>query len=204
MITNDEQFYTYMINKGIPCTYIPKPPKDVKFGNDLIIIFTNKYHALSVCGNRFNDEKKADFIDEASELLDWFNCGNKVIMISNINKFGTPYMADNFELLQREYNKHDIIKQVVHTKYIGELINPHRIQLRYKGVEPIKFDIVRTDNIVDPKHYWTNAYGDLCRQQQHYMNVLNASHDTETRRKLRYIPEYTLYSQLYKKLKHML
>lgn len=204
MITNDEQFYTYMINKGVPCTYIPKPPKGVKFGNELIIIFTNKYHALSVCGNRFNEKKELEFEQEASELLEWLNCGNKVIMISNINKFGTPYMADNFELLQHEYNKHDIIKQVVHTKDLGELINPHRIQLRYKGVEPIKFDIVRTNNIADPKHYWINAYGDLCRQQFHYINVLNASHDTETRRKLRYIPEYTLYSQLYKKIKHML
>lgn len=202
MITNNADFYNYMANKGVPCTYIPKPPTNIKFGNELIIIFTNTYHALSVCGNRFNDEKQEEFIKEASELLNWFNCGNKVIMISNINKFGTPYMRDNFELLQREYNKHDIIKQVVHTKDIGELINPHRIQLRYKGVEPIKFDIVRTDAIKDPKYTWLvggNVFKPK-KQQVHYINVINASHDTETRRKLRYVPEYTLYSQLYKKL----
>lgn len=196
MITNNIDFYNYMMNKGVQCTYIPKPT-NVKFGNELIIVFTNNYHALSVCGNRFNNEKQYDFEQEASELLDWFDCGNKVIMISNINKFGTPYMRYNFELLQQRYNAIDIVKQVVHTKDIGELINPHRIQLRYKGIEPIKFDIVATDNIIDPVYTWGLG---LKRQQYHYINVINASHDTNTRRKLRYIPEYTLYSQLYKKL----
>lgn len=200
MITNNIDFYNYMMNKGVQCTYIPKPP-NVKFGNELIIVFTNNYHALSVCGNRFNDEKQVDFIKEVSELLDWFDCGNKVIMISNINKFGTPYMRDNFKLLQQRYDAIDIVKQVVHTKDIGELINPHRIQLRYKGIEPIKFDIVATDNIIDPVYKWGLG---LKRQQYHYINVLNTSRDTDTRRKLRYIPEYTVYSQLYKHLQHML
>lgn len=194
MITNNIDFYNYMMNKGVQCTYIPKPP-NVKFGNELIIVFTNKYHALSVCGNRFNNEKKTNFIKEVVELLNWFDCGNKVIMISNINKFGTPYMRDNFELLQQRYDKHSIVKQVIHTKDIGSLINPHKIQLRYKGIEPIEFDFVATDSIKDPKY----VYGDK-QIQVHYMNVLNASNDTEERRKMRYIPEYTLFSQLCKKL----
>lgn len=205
MITNNVDFYNYMTNKGVPCTYIPKPT-NVKFGNELIIIFTNNYHALSVCGNRFNDEKKHDFEHEANELLNWFDCGNKVIMISNVNKFGTPYMQDNFKLLQQRYNKQGIIKDVVHTKDLGALINPHRIQLRYKGIEPIKFDIVDCGNITDPKYTWLvndNVFRPK-KQQVHYINVINASHDTETRRKLRYIPEYTLYSQLYKHLNNML
>lgn len=200
MITNNTDFYNYMTNKGVPCTYIPNPT-NIKFGDELIVVFTNNYHALSVCGNRFNDEKRVDFIKEVSELLDWFDCGNKVIMISNINKFGTPYMRDNFKLLQQRYDAIDIVKQVVHTKDIGELTNPHRIQLRYKGIEPIEFDIVDCGNIKDPKYVWWNSNVQYKSQQIHYMNVINASHDTITRRKLRYIPEYTLFSQLYKKLK---
>lgn len=200
MITNNIDFYNYMMNKGVQSTYIPNPT-NIKFGNELIVVFTNNYHALSVCGNRFNEEKELEFKQEASELLDWFDCGNKVIMISNINKFGTPYMRDNFKLLQQRYDAIDIVKQVVHTKDIGELINPHRIQLRYKGIEPIKFDIVATNNIIDPVYTWGLG---LKRQQYHYMNVINSSHDTNTRRKLRYIPEYTLYSQLYKHLQPML
>lgn len=168
---------------------------NIKFDDALIVVFTNNYHALSVCGNRFNSEKEEEFKREASELLDWFAVGDHVIMISNINKFGTPYMRDNFELLQQRYDKHSIVKQVIHTKDIGSLINPHKIQLRYKGIEPIEFDFVATDSIKDPKY----VYGDK-QIQVHYMNVLNASNDTEERRKMRYIPEYTLFSQLCKKL----
>lgn len=194
VITNNTDFYTYCCNKGVICTYIPKPT-NIKFDDALIVVFTNEYHALSVCGNRFNSEKEEEFKREASELLDWFDVGDHVIMISNINKFGTPYMAEHFELLQQRYDKHGIVKQVIHTKDIGSLINPHKIQLRYKGIEPIEFDFVATDNIKDPKH----VYGDK-QIQVHYMNVLNASDDTEERRKLRYIPEYTLFSQLCKKL----
>lgn len=200
MITNNVDFYTYMKNKGVWCTYFKTPPR-TKAGNELIVVFTNNCHALSICGNRFNNEKKEDFESEATELLDWLDCGNRVIIISNVIKFGTPYMADNFEALQQRYDKHNIVKTVINTKDIGELLVPHRLQLRYKNVEPIDFDIVATDNIEDPKHYWydTNA-GYVKTQQVHYFNVLNQSKDTLTRRKLRYVPEYALFSQLYKKL----
>lgn len=195
VICNNIDFYTYCCNKGASCTFIPKPI-NIKFDDALIIIFTNDYHALSVCGNRFNSEKEEEFKREASELLNWFDVSDHVLMISNINKFGTPYMTEKFELLQQRYDKHGIVKQVIHTKDIGSLINPHKIQLRYKGIEPIEFDFVATDNIKNPKY----VYGDK-QIQVHYMNVLNLSRDTITRRKLRYIPEYTLFSQLYKKLK---
>ena len=200
IVTNNVDFYNYLSNKGIQCTYFSKAPT-TNWSNALCIIFTNKYHSLGVCGNRFNDEKTADFITEASELLDWFDVSDQVIMISNVNKFGTPYMRDNFELLQQRYDKHGIIKQVIHTKNIGELINPHRIQLRYKGIKPIEFDIIDKPNIKEYKYLWWTCGRGYKKQQVHYINVLNATSDTETRRKLRYIPEYTLYSQLYKKLK---
>lgn len=194
VITNNTDFYTYCCNKGVVCTYIPKPA-NIKFDYAIAVVFTNNYHALSVCGNRFNSKKEEEFKHEASELLNWFDVSDHVIMISNINKLGTPYMAKNFKLLQQRYDEHGIVKQVIHTKDIGSLINPHKIQLRYKGIEPIEFDFVATNNIKDPKY----VYGDK-QIQVHYMNVLNASDDTEERRKMRYIPEYTLFSQLCKKL----
>lgn len=201
IITNNEDFYQYLATRGIVCVYTPKPI-DFSFEDDLIIVFTNKYHALSVCGNRFQDNNKDEFVREASELMDWFDCGNNVIMISNIIKLGTSYMRDNFKLLQQRYDKLGITKQVIHTKDIGSLLVPHNMQLRYKGIKPIDFDIVATDNIKDPKYTWFD-HGNVFRpkrQQTHYINVINAAHDTETRRKLRYIPEYALFSQLYKKL----
>lgn len=189
MITNNEDFYQYMTNRGVPCTYL----KEAINSDDLAVIFTNKCHALSVCGNRFQDDQA--FEKEASGLLDWFERCNKVIMISNVIKLGTPYMAKHFETLQQRYNQLNIKKHVIHTKDIGSLIVPHKVQIRYKNVRPIDFDFVATDNIKDPQYYYGNK-----RQQVHYLNVINASKDTETRRKLRYLPEYSLFSQLYKKL----
>ena len=199
MITNNEDFYQYMTNRGVPCTHLVNAP-EVHI-DDLAVLFTSDCHALSACGNRFQDNKKEDFEREADHLLSWLECCNKVIMISNVIKLGTPYMAKHFETLQQRYDKLDIKKQVIHTKDIGSLLVPHRVQIRYKNVRPIDFDFVATDNIKDPKYTWlAHDYSRFKTQQMHYLNVLNASQDTEERRKLRYLPEYSLFSQLYKKL----
>lgn len=197
LVTNNVDFYTYLQNKGVQCIYLTKP---TKLDGSLFVVFTNNCHALSICGNRFNNEKKEDFESEATKLLDWLDCGNRVIIISNVIKFGTPYMADNFEALQQRYDKHNIVKQVIHERDLGNIISPARVQIRYKNVKPIEFDFVATDNIEDPCHYWYDANaGYMKKQQIHYLNVLNVSDNTETRRKLRYLPRYTIFSQLYKK-----
>lgn len=198
MITNNEDFAAYLTNKGIPCTYLANAP-EINI-DDLAVLFTNDCHALSTCGNRFQDSKKEDFVREADHLLNWLECCNKVIMISNVIKLGTPYMAEHFETLQQRYDKLNIKKQVIHTRDIGSLLVPHRVQLRYKNVRPIDFDIVATDNIEDPQYIWVDKHGNVKQQQVHYFNCINASDDTEERRKQRYIPEYSLFSQLYKKL----
>ncbi len=197
MITNNEDFAAYLTNKGIPCTYLVNAP-EVNI-DDLAVLFTNDCHALSTCGNRFQDSKKEDFKREADHLLNWLERCNKVVMISNVIKLGTPYMAKNFETLQRRYDQLNIKKQVIHTKDIGSLLVPHRVQLRYKNVRPIDFDIVDT-HMRDFNYVWESQSGKMKRQQLHYINVINASDDTEERRKQRYIPEYSLFSQLYKKL----
>lgn len=200
IITNNEDFYQYMTNRGVVCMYGPRPNRAYK--DALCVIFTDKYHSLAVCGNAHQNKYEDDYQREASELLDWFECTDKIICISNIIKFNSPYMQ-RFEDLWARCSKLNILTQNVHTKDLGELINPHRIQIRYKGLNPIKFDIVGTDNIVDPKYHWY-AWKDnvLKQQQQHYLNVLNATHDRDTRRKLRYLPEYAVYSQLFKKVVH--
>ena len=197
MITNNVDFYNYMTNRGVWCNYFKHPPK-VTAGDELVIVFPT-CHNMTVCGNRFNKEKELDYIDECHEMIDWLECGSRVICITPIIKFDSEYMervaTKEYERLQR-INYH---KQIIHTKDIGELLLPHRLQIRYKGVKPINFDIVNA-NMCDPKYSWINGDGYLKHQQWHYLNVINASRDTETRRKLRYVPEYTLYSQLYKKL----
>lgn len=199
IFTNNADFHAYLTNIGVPCTYLVYPP-DYYIEDDLVIVFPTT-HNCTTCGNRFNKEKEIDYRRECDAIIDWLQCGEHVIVVTPVIKFDSPYMKrvapEQYKRLQG-VNYH---KQVIHTKDIGELLVPHKLQLRYVGMEPINFDIVDCGNILDPKYGWlAHDYSCFKSQQTHYINVLNASRDTLTRRKLRYIPEFALFSQLYKKL----
>lgn len=198
MITNNLDLYNYMRDKGEWTTLMLNPSN--KWDTDeLVIAFPDTFN-MSVCGNRFNVEKIDDYKKECEKVLDWFEASERVIVITNVCKLGTHYMKLHAPELYKRMKSLGAVKQVIHTKNIGELINPHRLQIWYKGIEPIKFDEVKSDNIIDSVYRWTNGYGERKKQQTHYINVINASHDKYERRKLRYVPEYTLFSQLFKKL----
>lgn len=198
MITNSLDLYNYMRDKGEWTTLMLNPSN--KWDTDeLVIAFPDTFN-MSVCGNRFNVEKIDDYKKECEKVLEWFEASERVIVITNVCKFGTPYMKLHTPELYKRLKGLGAVKQVIHTKNIGELINPHRLQIWYKGVEPIKFDKVKSDNIIDSVYRWTTKYGECKKQQTHYINVINASNDKYERRKLRYVPEYTLFSQLFKKL----
>lgn len=198
MITNNLDLYNYMRDKGEWATLMLNQ-SDKWDTDELVIAFPDTFN-MSVCGNRFNVEKIDDYKKECEKVLEWFEASERVIVITNVCKFGTPYMKLHAPELYKRLKGLGAVKQVIHTKNIGELINPHRLQIWYKGVEPIKFDEVKSDNIIDSVYRWTTKYGECKKQQTHYINVINTSHDTYERRKLRYIPEYTLFSQLFKKL----
>lgn len=198
MITNNLDLYNYMRDKGEWTTLLFNPSN--KWDTDEIVIAFPDTFNMSVCGNRFNVEKIDDYKKECEKVLEWFEASERVIVITNVCKFGTPYMKLHAPELYKRLKGLRAVKQVINTKNIGELINPHRLQIWYKGIEPIKFDEVKSDNIIDSVYRWTNGYGERKKQQTHYINVINASHDKYERRKLRYVPEYTLFSQLFKKL----
>lgn len=165
------------------------------YSNDDIVVVFPKTHNMTTCGNRFNKQKENDYRRECDEMIDWLECGDHVICITPVIKFGSEYM---YRVATEQYKRLKYVtyhKQVIHTRDIGELLVPHKLQIRYVGIEPIDWDIVAVDNIKDPMYVYGNK-----RQQIHYINVLNSSNDKLTRRKLRYIPEYALFSQLYKKL----
>lgn len=198
VITNNADFHAYLTNRGVPCTYLVSPP-DYYIEDSLVIVFPTT-HNMTVCGNRFNKEKEIDYRRECDAMIDWLECGEHVICITPIIKFGSEYMYRVAPNQYKRLKKMNYHKRVIHTKNLGELLVPHKMQIRYVGVKPIEFDIVDCGNIKDPKYVWLDINGNYKSEQMHYMNVLNASRDTITRRKLRYVPEYTLFSQLYKKL----
>lgn len=193
IITNNEDFYQYLTNRGVVCMYAPKP--NIKYPEGVIVVAFPETHNMTTCGNRFNKEKENDYRHECDMMINWLECADRVICVTPVIKFDSEYM---YRVATKQYKRLQYVsyhKQVIHTKQIGELLVPHKLQIRYVGIEPIEWDIVATDNIEDPMYVYGNK-----RQQIHYINVLNASNNAETRRKLRYIPEYTLFSQLYKKL----
>lgn len=193
IVTNNEDFYQYLQNRGVVCLYTPKP--SIKYPDGVLVVVFPETHNMTTCGNRFNKQKENDYRRECDEMIDWLECGDQVICITPVIKFGSEYM---YRVATEQYKRLQHItyhKQVIHTRDIGELLVPHKLQIRYIGIEPIEWDIVATDNIKDPMYVYGNK-----RQQMHYINVLNSSNDKLTRRKLRYIPEYALFSQLYKKL----
>lgn len=197
MITNNLDLYNYMRDKGILCTLMLTPINGWNT-NEVVIAFPTTFN-MSVCGNRFNKEKLHDYKKECEKVLQWLESSERVIVITNVCKFGTPYMKLHAPELYKRLKDLGCVKQVIHTKNIGELINPHRLQIWYKGIEPIKFDEVKTHSY-DPKYIWVNEQGEIKQMQQHYLNVISKSHDKYERRKLRYLPEFTLFSQLYKQL----
>ena len=192
MITNNADFYNYLRDRGVPCTYMVEPIKT----NDLVIVFP-KTHACTVCGNRFNAEKVEEYRKECDEIIDWLECSTRVIVVTPVIKFDSKYMYDNAYVQYMRLQQINYKKQVIHTKDIGSMLVPHRLQIRYKGVCPIEFDKVNTDRFMEFFYYYNHG---TKSQQIHYMNVINASHDKYERRKMRYLPEWALFSQLYKKL----
>ena len=133
-------------------------------------------------------------------MLDWLESGNRVICITPVIKWDSEYMKDVAPDAYERCQKTSIIKRVIHTKDIGQLLVPHRLQIRYKNVKPIDFDIVAANTLDDYFAWYDVNAGYFKRQQVHYINVIKASNDTLTRRKLRYVPEDALFSQLYKKI----
>lgn len=200
MITNNPDLYNYMRDRGVWCTYVTQP--SLKWNTDeLAIIFPNT-HDMTVCGNRFNQAKEVEYRKECDDIIKWMQCSSRVIIVTPVIKFDSEYMktvaAEQYEKLQQIH----YAKQNIHTRDLGSIIVPHRLQLRYIGIDPIDFDVVKNDNFKDPKYWWVDKESGMVKKQQmHYVNVMNVSSDKYTRRKLRYIPEYTLFSQLYKKLK---
>ena len=195
IVTNNKDFYQYLTNRGVICMYVTKPADFI----DAIVIVFPTTHNSTCCGNRFNKEKENDYRYECDVMIDWLECSKHVIMITPVIKFDSDYMK---RVATKQYKRLQGVKyhkQLVHTRDLGELLVPHKLQIRYVGVKPIEFDIVDT-HMWDFNYVWESQSGKMKRQQLHYINCLKASHDTETRRKLRAIPEFAVFSQLYKKL----
>lgn len=187
--TNDLNFFKYCQSKFIDITYSYKPNKDG------LNVFFPESHNITICGTAYMKDRieSGDFHRECQTMLEWLTVPN-TILITPITMFGGPKMREIMPYEARILNEMDITKQVINTWKLGELIQPHRVQIWSNNGTTLK-PITDKEPIID----WV-YYGKGKRQQAHYINVFNGNGSKETRRKQRRIAEYALYSEIYNQI----
>lgn len=181
--TNDNDFYEYLQRKGVKAFIYDEPVKI----NGVLNIFWGDTHNITICGNRYNDERIAsgEMKKELRALHDLISCEHTIVI--------TPVTLFNGRLHKEVYPEStlDVPRQRIHTSKLGELVYPHFIHIYGAELKPT------TD--IEPKRDYVH-YGDGKRQDTLYYNVFYNKCSKEERRKKRHIPEYALYSALYNQI----
>ena len=179
--TNNEDFYNYLQNKGCKAVMYHRPIEG------LLNIFFPCTHNITICGNRYNQQRieSGEMKREFEELKKLIETPNTIVI--------TPITLFNGCLHNQIYHEtmSNVRRQRIHTASLGELVYPHWIHIYGAKLEPI------TESEPVLKYV---KYGDGKRQQDLYWNVFYNKCSKEERRKKRHIPEYALYSQLYKQV----
>ena len=180
--TNNEDFYNYLQNKGCKCVMYFRPI------DGLLNIFFPETHNITICGNRYNQQRiesgdmKREF-EQLKKLIETPNC----IVITPITLYNGVLHAQLYP-----NSMSNVKRQRIHTARLGELVYPHFIHIYGAELKPV------TD--VEPKQEFIH-YGVCGKYQQYlYWNVFYNKASKEERRKKRYVPEYALFSQLYKQI----
>lgn len=178
--TNDVDFFNYLQNKGVKVVLNDTP---VEINGVLNIMFPCT-HNITICGNRYNNERIAsgEMKKELENLKYLISCKNTIVV--------TPITLFNGKLHKRVYPEStmNVPRQRIHTSKLGELVYPHFVHIYGAKLTPTTdFEPLR-DLIF---------YGDNKRQETLYFNVFWKKASKDERRKKRHIPEYALFSALY-------
>lgn len=179
--TNNEDFYNYLQNKGCKCVMYFRPI------DGLLNIWFPETHNITICGNRYNQQRI-----ESGEMKREFERLKKLIETPNTIVI-TPITLYNGVLHAQLYpeSMSTAERQRIHTARFGELVYPHFIHIYGAELKPVT-DI---EPVRDYVYYEPNK-----RQDTLYYNVFYNKTSKEERRKKRYVPEYALFSQLYKQV----
>lgn len=182
--TNNTDLFNYLQAKGVHCIIYHRPIE----GDNILNIWLPETHNITICGNRYNQQRieSGDMKREFEQLKKLVEMNNTIVI--------TPITLFNGVLHAQLYpnSMSNVKRQRIHTARLGELVYPHFIHIYGAELKPV------TD--VDPKQELVN-YGNCGKYQQDlYWNVFYNKTSKEERRKKRYIPEYALFSQLYKQI----
>lgn len=181
--TNSTDFFEYLQRKGV-CVFLYEEPQD--FGGMLNVFFPET-HNITVCGNAYNKEriKSGEMKKEFQRMHDLISCKNTIVI--------TPITMFNGSIHKELYPESvlDVPRQRIHTSKLGELVYPHFIHIYGAELEPIT-DIEPMRDVI--------YYGIDKKCHPLDWNVFYNKCSKEERRKKRKLPQYALYSQLYKQL----
>ena len=196
VVTNNADFAKYLQSKFVEC-YLSN--RENVFPDAVYVVFDNCRNS-SVCGNRFNQRRlengtmKADF----ENLLKYFKVKH-LVMVTPITHFGGKLMREHYPILQDYYDAMmmQVKKTRINSSQLGELLLPRMLNIYTKGVPQLK---PITDKIIEREMIRVNGKN----QCKFDLDVINATTDKDERSKLRYFPEYAVYSQIYHQILEVL
>lgn len=194
IITNNTDFAKYLMSKFVPVYLAGSNDVD----QDALYVIFNGCRNSSVCGNRFNQRRLQDgsMKQDFKHNLEFFKCKH-LVMVTPHTLMGGKIMEREYPLLQELYNTYIdnrlVVKQNIHSSQLGELLLPRRLQIYYRGVKQLQ---PVTNKIVSAPMIIMNGK----KQRKLDYDVINATHDKERRHKLRYYPDYALYSEIYNQI----
>ena len=196
VITNNADFAKYLQSKFVDVDYYPQPKK---VSGDVMYIVFPETHGITICGNAHRrrhidtGEMHANYLG----MLNWLTCGDKVLLITPITSFGGKTMKRYEPELYTAYELSCVKHYCMNTWQVGELINPHRVQI-WSNNSDIPELVPTVFN--KPVQKWVE-YGKMGKAQDTInYNVFYGNGTVSERRKKRYIPEYALFSALYNQI----
>lgn len=195
IVTNNEHFAKYANSKFIEVYYRTKP--ETVFRDDLYIIWPET-HAINMSGNKYLKQHRdtGEMYQNYRNMLDWFKCGEHVMLITSVCSFGGGTMKAYEPDLYDIYSLMNIDKYCIDTWQLGEIVNLRKIQVwtNDKNI-PQLVPVVHTKPQTNDIKYGYNNHQDVLN-----FNVFKQYRDKNLRRKLRKTVEFSLYSEIVKQV----
>lgn len=184
--TNNVDFYNYLQSKFVEVVFYRKPLADFKN-----IFFSEQRNTL-ISGNAHNKARilSGDFQKDCNEFVDLFKTGYDLIVLTGVTMLMGPkhykYARDSYD----EGNSLGITRKRIHTSQLGEVVCPRYVQIWSNNETYLTA-------ITDLEYDTPIKYGRDKRQGWKDFEVFYKHVSKDERHKMRYVPEYALYSQLY-------
>lgn len=188
--TNSQDFYNYLQSKFVEVVFY-----DVPLAGFKNVFFLEQRNTLT-CGNAYNKERftNGKFREDCEEFVNLFRFGYDLVVLTGMTMLIGPKHEKFAPLSYRIGKALGINRQRIHTSQLKEVVCPRWIQIWSTNGTKLK-------SCAQYESDCTVEYGNKRRRQGFKdLSVFWTKRDKDERHKMRYVPEYALYSQLYHQL----